>query len=505
MKELAHKYHAGQKRKGEGNIPYIVHPEAVVDTLLKWGVKPDSPMIPIAWGHDLLEDTKVTEAEILNVSDETVLAGIKMLTRPREADKKLYLEGIADSGNRDILLVKVSDRICNSKDFIKLEGKLSAYRYLHEADCLYQSLKKISNDQVAQNALTAWESLDNELREPARRDAIRGCLIGGAAGDALGSPLEFLRKESIEKIYGKNVSEYVEFSDGTGSITDDTQMTLFTVEGLLRANVRNREKGICDPVSVMRFAYLRWLKTQGIEPEVPEDFINSGWLIQEKQLFQQRAPGNTCITSLESKSVPARNNSKGCGTVMRMAPVGLFFEPEQAYDYGCKFSALTHGHPTGITSGGAFAMLIAYLMQGKTLSESLDLTARHLKKIPAASETLAAIRCARTASDISEIGEGWVAEEALAIGIYCAVHHKWNFKAGVIEAVNIDGDSDSTGAIAGNILGVMLGENCIPEGWRKNLQEYEIVSRTADDLYRIFECNESGHVTEDWWEKYPGF
>ena len=150
-------------------------------------------------------------------------------------------------------------------------------------------------------------------------------------------------------------------------------------------------------------------------------------------------------------------------------------------------------------------MLIAYLMQGKTLEESLDLTERHLEKIPAASETLAAIRCARTASDISEIGEGWIAEEALAIGIYCAVHHKWNFKAGVIEAVNIDGDSDSTGAITGNILGVILGENCIPEGWRKNLREYEIVSRTADDLYRIFECNESGHVTEYWWEKYPGF
>ena len=72
-------------------------------------------------------------------------------------------------------------------------------------------------------------------------------------------------------------------------------------------------------------------------------------------------------------------------------------------------------------------------------------------------------------------------------------------------AVNIDGDSDSTGAIAGNLLGVLNGEDAIPEKWRKNLREYAIVSQIADDLCVQFEANPDGHVTENWWNKYPGY
>ena len=148
---------------------------------------------------------------------------------------------------------------------------------------------------------------------------------------------------------------------------------------------------------------------------------------------------------------------------------------------------------------------ISYLRHGKSLAAALDLVEKHLKNIPDAAETLAAIRKARTAYTISELGEGWVAEEALAIGIYCALHHQWNFNAGVLKAINITGDSDSTGCIAGHILGVLNGENAIPEKWRKNLREYNIVSRIANDIHSRFEENSAGHVTENWWQKYSGY
>ena len=98
-----------------------------------------------------------------------------------------------------------------------------------------------------------------------------------------------------------------------------------------------------------------------------------------------------------------------------------------------------------------------------------------------------------------------MAEEALTIGVYCALKHTWDFKAGVLEAVNITGDSDSTGAIAGNILGVMNGENGIPAEWISHLREQKIVLQIADDLWKRFEENSDGHVTEAWWNKYPGF
>ena len=164
--------------------------------------------------------------------------------------------------------------------------------------------------------------------EGSLRDAIRGCLLGGAAGDALGAPVEFMSEKEIRRQYGKNgVTTYVEFPDGTGSITDDTLMTLFTAEGILRAHVCKKEKGACDSVAVMRNAYRRWLKTQGgrVPADTPEEVPDSGWLIREKQLFAWRAPGNTCISALEipAELEKAPNNSKGCGTVMRMARRGF--------------------------------------------------------------------------------------------------------------------------------------------------------------------------------------
>ena len=511
MKRLAEKKHEGQFRnvlKGEVAIPYIKHPESVAKNLLNWGEPEDSAAIGIAWGHDLLEDTATSLDEITAASNDSIAAGIQLLTHEDGTDKRRYLQNVARSGNREVLLVKISDRIQNSRDFLKLEGPLRAFRYLHDADCIFEAVQNLPQDAVTANAVAAWKELDESLREDARHDAIRGCLLGGAVGDALGAPVEFMSKADIQRKYGKDgVRGYVEFADGTGAITDDTQMTLFTAEGILRGNTRFQAKGICSAEGVVHGAYNRWLKTQGIIVEPPPKSLDSGWLIKEKQLYRRRAPGATCINSLRFNrySNEADNQSKGCGTVMRMAPAGLFFSPKYAYELGCKFSALTHGHPTGITAGGAFAMLIAQLLAGKSLDEALDVVLEHLGREENALETAAALRKARTAKNISELGEGWVAEEALAIGVYCALKHTWDFRAGVLKAVNITGDSDSTGAITGNILGVINGEKAIPSEWLTNLREYKIVSMVADDLWKGFDEDAEGHVTDEWWDKYPGF
>ena len=511
MEKLARRYHQGQFRKGEDNIPYIVHPEKVVSTLIEWGEQ-SSIVIDAAWGHDLLEDTKVAEDEILAASCKEVLACIKELTCPKNGNKRQYLQNIANKSSRNALVIKIADRINNSKDFLDLEGPLYAYQYLHAADCLVPSLEKISSsDVVAKNALQEWEALDNQLATSAKLDAIRGSLIGGAVGDALGAPIEFLSYSNIISRYNDIVKDYVEFGDSTGSITDDTQMVLFTAEGILRANTRNKLKGICDSTSILNLSYQRWLVTQGYPSNVDNDIINSGWLINQKELYNVRAPGNTCLSSLMTGKKKAFNNSKGCGSVMRMAPVGLFFSPKAAFIKGCEYSNITHGHPTGVIAGGALAMLIAYLVNGKTLEDSLDLLEEHLLTVENSSETLLAIKKARTVDDITLLGEGWVAEEALAIGIFCALHYTWDFAAGVINAINITGDSDSTGSIAGNILGVLNGEKAIPLKWRQNLREYGIVSQVANDLHKTFEeeaklTNYPQHqVSSNWWNKYPGF
>ena len=97
-----------------------------------------------------------------------------------------------------------------------------------------------------------------DVVKPRPGSVVKVDLLGGAVGDALGAPIEFMSKSAIMQKYGKDgVQNYVEFSDGTGAITDDTQMALFTAEGILRAYVRGSEKGICSPASVVKFAYQR--------------------------------------------------------------------------------------------------------------------------------------------------------------------------------------------------------------------------------------------------------
>ena len=101
MRKLAEKYHAGQFRKGEEKLPYIVHPQAVAETLERWGERPDSAAIQIAWGHDLLEDTSVSDAEIVAASSAEVLQGIKRLTNPGNIAKRLAVTAKKRTQGRD--------------------------------------------------------------------------------------------------------------------------------------------------------------------------------------------------------------------------------------------------------------------------------------------------------------------------------------------------------------------------------------------------------------------
>ena len=98
---------------------------------------------------------------------------------------------------------------------------------------------------------------------------IRACLFGGAMGDALGAEIEFWSLERIRARFPRGLTELPPHDGRAGRITDDTQMTLFTAEGLLRADVRWNHKGICHPPSVLHHAYIRWLHTQGERSESP--------------------------------------------------------------------------------------------------------------------------------------------------------------------------------------------------------------------------------------------
>ncbi len=337
------------------------------------------------------------------------------------------------------------------------------------------------------------------------------CMLGGAIGDALGAGVEFDNLGSIRSRFGSDgIQNYAECYGRVGAITDDTQMTLFTAEGLLRGHACFLKDGRNSLIleEVLK-AYWRWLLTQGEQPAGSHKAGSNG-LLDIPDLHSLRTPGNTCLVALRSGQVGTTstplNDSKGCGAVMRAAPVGLFMQsPESlgiipgdeiddaAFRIGCDIGALTHGHPSGYLSAGCLALLIARIVDGDNLQEGLESVRTMLTKYPNHEETLNAIDQAITFADdrtltpspeiIAQLGEGWVGEESLAIGLYCALVADGNFDYGIRLAVNHSGDSDSTGAIVGNILGVLLGMPGISERWLIDLELKEEIEKIGLDLY----------------------
>jgi ADP-ribosylglycohydrolase len=331
-----------------------------------------------------------------------------------------------------------------------------------------------------------------------------GCLLGGAVGDALGAPVEFLHLGQIHARCGpRGVEDYEELNaGGLAEFTDDTQMTLFTAEGLLIVRERGRERGTWTPTEGVYRSYLRWLRTQRSRRTGPtSELTREGWLLGIQEMWKIKAPGNTCLSALASGRAgtfdkPA-NDSKGCGGVMRVAPVGFLFQNEAAFTQGAEAAALTHGHPSGYLSAGFLAQLVAQILdqplgigdRRRLLETAAQACITNLVKWPGHSETLLAVHQAlELAADpsvpvspetVERLGEAWVGEEALAISLYCALAHPNDFRAAVLLAVNHSGDSDSTGAICGNIMGAMLGARAIPPEWLEKIEMRSEMGRMA--------------------------
>jgi ADP-ribosylglycohydrolase len=386
------------------------------------------------------------------------------------------------------------------------------------------------------------------------RRRARGCLLGGALGDALGAAVEFLTLASIRSTYGPRGIEKLETAYGrVGAVTDDTQMTLFTAEGLIRASVRGRSRGICHPPAVVHHAYRRWLHTQraaeaaagrraapkkrGAKRPPPEsEPVIDGWLVTQSVLHHRRAPGATCLAALESPlgaQLRASNLSKGCGGVMRMAPVGLLSAAsggpegetprESVFRLGVELAALTHGHPSGQLPAGVLAATIHGIVhEQEPLPLALDHATLILLRQPHHEETFRALAAARQLASgghpspekVESLGAGWVAEEALAIAVYAALVHGDDFAAALALAANHSGDSDSTAALCGNLLGAELGESVLPADWLAELEVRDLATELADDLaLEILELSpvepaESGRrnpAADAWFLKYPGW
>lgn len=334
---------------------------------------------------------------------------------------------------------------------------------------------------------------------------IMGSLVGGAAGDALGYAVEFMReKEIFEEFGGSGITEY-DLSGGKAVISDDTQMTLFTAMGLIAA----ARRAVLDDRPVYRYlsciipCYQDWYHTQmknyPYKPKIAEDY-----LMDIPELFARRAPGNTCLSAIRegcdgSPEEPI-NNSKGCGGIMRVAPIGLFFagsevSQKKVDELGARAAALTHGHPLGYLPAAVLVHIISKIMEGASVKDAVKDAAWAVqvdyKDSPGYTRKIAdliekALELSESGKSdldaIHELGEGWVGEETMAIAVYCALKYPDDLDRCLIAAVNHNGDSDSTGAVAGNIVGAAIGFDRIPEKYLRDLEMKDLICKVAEDL-----------------------
>lgn len=340
------------------------------------------------------------------------------------------------------------------------------------------------------------------------QDRCRGSLVGGAIGDALGYPVEFVSSfEAISARYGaEGITDYdLSCSCAYGKrdkawISDDTQMTLYTAEGLLEASWNGLEMipTICN-------AYLAWWGKQ-VGRKVNVSYQSK--LSQIDELNQDRAPGNTCLTSLKQihSGKDPKNSSKGCGGVMRVAPIGIYgachdLNPERTARLAAATAELTHLHPLSTYASAALAVVVqrcltADNVDSETFKAIVDEALRIVAQVygadaPYMSDFMEIIQHAIRLADEplpdweiieDQLGGGWVAEETLAIAIFSVLRHIDDFRACMISAVNHGGDSDSTGAVAGNIIGAILGYQAIPQSFKDGIQLLDLLLSMADRL-----------------------
>lgn len=366
------------------------------------------------------------------------------------------------------------------------------------------------------------------------KDRIRGSLFGGAIGDALGYAIEFWSEDRIFSRYGVGGIQDYELIDGIAEISDDTQMSLFTANGLLFGDTRGKLRGIQGPPhSYVAMAYQDWLRTQEMSYEKSRKLkewkpIKVSWLADLPELYSPRAPGNTCLYALDQQRKQIHthgvanpiNNSKGCGGVMRVAPLALNYniDIERLDREGAEIAAITHGHPLGYLPAAVLTHIVNSIVfpeRDLTLKEIVLEAKDTVARIFAGTEYLdnlsALIELAVELSEndcpdlnnIHELGEGWVAEETLAIAIYCSLRHQDNFSAGIIASVNHKGDSDSTGAVTGNILGALAGYDAIDAKWKNHLELADVILEVADDLYHGCQMTMYGDDQDPvWTQKY---
>jgi ADP-ribosylglycohydrolase len=300
------------------------------------------------------------------------------------------------------------------------------------------------------------------MSEQSRAQAI---FFGLALGDALGWPIEFLTMRKINIKYGElGIQE----PPDPAQFSDDTQTSIAVAKGLIDAG----EADIDTLMGSVSHHLIEWNNS-------PENNRAAGHIVTE------------AVRTLEA-GVPwkeAGSQSEGNGSSIRVSPVGFLYQhdPDRLREVAYATSIATHAHPSDVAATIAAAYVVKLALDNvppnqylqrvlaftKGISASFDAVMKRIEHVIEWTDELAAM---------NYLGNGWIGQDAVSMAVYCAVRHKDNYVEAVRRAVNIPGDSDSVGCIAGALVAARTGLDSIPVDWVARLERREELTELANQL-----------------------
>lgn len=316
---------------------------------------------------------------------------------------------------------------------------------------------------------------------PDLESKLRGYLFGTACADAIGRPVEHLTLEKIKEKYGEQgILEVPPDSPWT----DDTQLMLV----IARGSFRGAELELSDLMDRIAEELILWLE----EPDLGAGATTKGAALSLKDGIPWSESGL---------------NSKTCGSLMRVGILGFIFsnDPEKLIEAASLSGRITHNHPTADAASIAGAYAVKLALDGVDPEDMflplLEVTEGISDEFTEALKSSYELAHSNLSDEdaLRKLGQGWYADETFALAYFCILRYPDNYKKAVQAAVNITGDSDSVGSVAGGILGARLGIEAVPVSWVEALKGKEIIEEMVETLIeKYLEVSENKHqVSED--------
>ena len=290
---------------------------------------------------------------------------------------------------------------------------------------------------------------------------LKGCILGLAIGDAMGAPVEFMKRGTFEPVTAYRSGG--KFRLNAGEWTDDTAMALCLAQSLIES------KGF-DPIDQLD-KYIKW--------------IDTGYMSCTGKMV---GLGKTCMRSLiryrsKGQAYTGLKHEKfsGNGSLMRLAPICIYYADnlDKAVHYAVLSSKTTHGSPIAIDCCRYFAYIIVHLLNGleKDMLFSNEFIAgvyRYFLDDPLHDELNSIIRCEFTSKCANEIQSSGYAIHSLEASLW-SFHHTHTFEEAILKSVNLGDDSDTVGAITGQMVGAYYGVDGVSNEWISGLSRLDLI------------------------------